>query len=86
MSDEIVYLSADVCGHYINKIHEISDELSSVETKLNEADQITEINWNGESGQASLAVIQRFNERFKEIDNALSEAMNLISGMVIKEL
>ena len=86
MSDEIVYLSADVCGHYINKIHEISDELSSVETKLNEADQITEINWNGESGQASLAVIQRFNERFKEIDNALSEAMNLISGMVNKEL
>lgn len=81
MSDEIVFLPADVCGHYINRIQEISDEIASIRNELVEASQVTEVNWAGESGRASQDVINKFNDKFREIDNSLSEAMNLITGM-----
>jgi uncharacterized protein YukE len=49
------------------------------------ARQIAEDNWSGESGQASLDVINKFNDKFREIDNSLSEAMILITGMSLAE-
>ena len=86
MSEDIVVIPAELGEHYINRIHEISDEIASVTFNLNEAEQIAESNWNGESGQAAIAVIQRFNERLKGIDNSLCDAMTLISGMSEEEV
>lgn len=85
MSDEIVFIPADVCSHYINRIQELSDEISSVRRGLTESRQIVEINWSGESGSAAQDVIDKFNDKFREIDNSLSEIATLISGMSIVE-
>ena len=85
MSDEIVFLPVDTCNHYVNRIHEISDEVTSIRNTLAVARQIAEENWSGESGQASLDVINKFNDKFREIDNSLSEAMILITGMSLAE-
>lgn len=85
MSDEIVFLPVDTCNHYVNRIHEISDEVTSIRNTLAVASQIAEDNWSGESGQASLDVINKFNDKFREIDNSLSEAMILITGMSLAE-
>lgn len=81
MSDEVILLNADICNHYINRLHEISDEIALIRNGLNEAGQITELNWAGESGKASQEVIAKFDEKFKDIDNALSEIMLQISGL-----
>ncbi len=82
---EEIILSADVINHYINKLHELTDDVAGIRNQLEAASQITEINWTGESGQASLAVINKFNEKFREIDGSLSEAMNLFAGMIVEE-
>ena len=81
MSDEIVYLPGDICSHYLNRIHEITDEITAIRKELAESGQITESSWSDESGRASLDVITKFNEKFREIDNSLSEAENLLMGI-----
>ena len=82
---EEIILSADVINHYINKLYELTDDIASIRNQLEAASQITEINWAGESGQASLAVINKFNEKFRGINGSLSEAVNLFSGMIVEE-
>ena len=82
--DEAI-LTAEVCTHYINRIHELTDDISSIKNNLGVASQITELNWSGESGQATLGVICKFDEKFTDINASLSEAMNIISGSVGEE-
>ena len=79
--DEII-VSAELCNHYILKLRELSDDITSVRNELETARQIIELNWAGESGQAASGVINRFDERFRSIDNSLAEAMNQISGLI----
>ena len=81
MDENIV--SAELCNHYIIKLRELSDDIAAVRKELEEARQIIEYNWAGESGQASAGVVNRFDERFKSIDNSLSEAMNQIAGLSV---
>lgn len=82
---EEIILSAESVNHYINKLHELTDDISDIRNQLVAASQITEINWAGESGQASLAVINKFSEKFREINGSLSEAMSLFAGMAVEE-
>lgn len=79
--DEII-VSAELCNHYILKLRELSDDITTVRNELETARQIIELNWAGESGQASAGVINRFDERFRSIDNSFAEAMNQISGLI----
>lgn len=82
--DEII-VPVEKCNHYINRLHEITDEIATVRNELEEARQIVELNWEGESGQASMDVINRFDAKFKDIDNSLSEIMTVISGLSVAD-
>lgn len=83
--DESV-LSAEMCNHYIIKLREITDDISTVRNELETARQIIELNWVGESGQAANGVVNRFDERFKSIENTLSDDIFKISGMIIGDI
>ena len=85
MNSDAIVLSSEITSHYISKILELSDEISSIRNELTSLGQIVEINWSGESGRASNDVIDKFNEKFRDIDTSLSEAMSQLSVMSVVE-
>ena len=80
--DESV-LSTEICNHYIIKLREISDDITAVRRELETARQLIELNWAGESGQAANGVVGRFDERFRSLNNILSDEMIKITGLMM---
>ncbi len=85
MNPEEIVLSSDITSHYISKMLELSDEITSIRNELTALGQIVDINWSGESGRASSDVINKFNEKFRDIDASLSDAMGQLSVMSVVE-
>ena len=85
MENEDITVSVDVCNYYINKLHEITDEINVSKNTLFEAREITENNWSGESGTATLEAIGKLIDRLKSVDSSLSDAMTLIFGLSVSE-
>lgn len=79
------FLTVEMGNHYINKINELMDDISGIKNDLGVATEIAELNWAGEAGQATLNVINKFDQKFSDINGSLSEAANLVSGFVEEE-
>ncbi len=80
--ENTIIISPESCNHYLIKLRELTDDITTLRREIEEARQIVELDWQGESGQATLVAINRFDEKFRDINNSLSEAMTLISGLM----
>ena len=82
--ENTIFISPESCNHYLIKLRELTDDITTLRREIEEARQIVELDWQGESGQATLVAINRFDEKFRDINNSLSEAMTLISGLLVE--
>lgn len=82
--ENTVNILTESCNHYLIKLRELTDDITTLRREIEEARQIVELDWQGESGTASLDVINRLDERFRGINSSLSEAMTMISGLIVE--
>ena len=79
------FITAEAANHYSIKIRGIVDDISVIRGNVNVVASLTETNWKGESGQAALEVINKFNEKFAGVSGSLSNIVNIVASSIGEE-